>query len=72
MFLATPLSLGEPVRPVALRPYLSDKYAAYRTESSLAHTFWQFKETEPERTALFYERIMKNPGDRGYQSSAAS
>ena len=53
-FLATPLSLGEPIRPVALRPYLSDKYAAYRTDSSLAHTLWQFKETEPERTAPFF------------------
>lgn len=44
MYLATPLSSENPVRPVALRPHLSDEFAFFRFDMSLSHKKYQFKE----------------------------
>jgi hypothetical protein len=46
MYLVTPLSLGNPVRPEALRPHLSDKFAFFRIDSSLAEKNTWFKEPQ--------------------------
>jgi hypothetical protein len=44
MHLVTPLSSENPVRPVALRPHLSDEFAFFRFDMSLYHKKYQFKE----------------------------
>jgi len=60
MYLVTPLSLGIPVRPVALRPHLSGKFAFVRFESSLAHKKHWIKERDQRRPNVVPFLIMQN------------
>lgn len=62
--LVTPLSLGKPIRPEALRPYLSDKFAFFRVPSSVADKNQQFKEPQPCPANAVSAMIMQNFPER--------
>ena len=66
MHLVTPLSSENSVRPVALRPHLSDEFAFFRLDMSLYHKKCQFKERGDSTGEQLKTRLCKIRLRRSY------